>query len=100
MEAEEDYKEYECEDSPAGDDPEAHSLPVTPLQLFDRWRNYSKREAPKAAKELESRVHLVNQAGGPRQQGTCLHRQDCQGGAVGHGHCGHHPLEWILRPAG
>ncbi|KAM7229326.1 hypothetical protein CapIbe_019442 [Capra ibex] len=36
MEAEEDYKEYECEDSPAGDDPEAHSLPVTPLQLFDR----------------------------------------------------------------
>ncbi|XFG13084.1 hypothetical protein AB1E19_016708 [Capra hircus] len=60
MEAEEDYKEYECEDSPAGDDPEAHSLPVTPLQLFDRWRNYSKREAPKAAKELESRVHLVS----------------------------------------
>ncbi|KAL1286582.1 C4L [Ovibos moschatus] len=60
MEAEEDYKEYEYEDSPAGDDPEAHSLPVTPLQLFDRWRNYSKREAPKAAKELESRVAHVS----------------------------------------
>ncbi|KAB0337163.1 hypothetical protein FD755_025719, partial [Muntiacus reevesi] len=31
MEAEEDYQEYEYEDSPAGDDPEAHSWPVTPL---------------------------------------------------------------------
>uniref|UniRef100_A0AC11BFS5 Uncharacterized protein n=1 Tax=Ovis aries TaxID=9940 RepID=A0AC11BFS5_SHEEP len=43
MEAEEDYEEYEYEDSPAGDDPEARSRPVTPLQL----RNYSKWEAPK-----------------------------------------------------
>ena len=25
---------------------------------------------------------------------------DWQGGAVGHGHCGHHPPEWIPRPAG
>ncbi|KAG5197023.1 hypothetical protein JEQ12_010477 [Ovis aries] len=59
MEAEEDYEEYEYEDSPAGDDPEAHSRPVTPLQL----RNYSKWEAPKAAKELESRVHLTAKVG-------------------------------------
>ncbi|CAI9168564.1 unnamed protein product [Rangifer tarandus platyrhynchus] len=56
MEAEEDYQEYEYEDSPAGDDPEAHSRPVTPLQLFDGRRNRRRREAPKAAEERESRV--------------------------------------------
>lgn len=68
MEAEEDYEDYEYEDLLAGDDPEAHSRPVTPLNLFDRWRNYCKTEAAKAANELEPRVHPVNQAGGPRQQ--------------------------------
>ena len=41
---------------------------MTPLNLFDRWRNYCKTEAAKAANELEPRVHPVNQAGGPRQQ--------------------------------
>nr|XP_020752836.1 complement C4-A-like [Odocoileus virginianus texanus] len=56
MEAEEDYQEYEYEDSPAGDDPKAHSRPVTPLQLFDGRRNRRRREAPKAAEEQESRV--------------------------------------------
>ncbi|CAN0390454.1 unnamed protein product [Rangifer tarandus platyrhynchus] len=34
MEAEDDYQEYEYEDSPAGDDPKAHSRPVTPLNLL------------------------------------------------------------------
>lgn len=56
VEAEEDYQEYEYEDSPVGDDPEAHSRPVTPLQLFDGRRNRRRREAPKAAEERESRV--------------------------------------------
>ncbi|KAI4552434.1 hypothetical protein MJT46_017085 [Ovis ammon polii x Ovis aries] len=59
MEAEEDYKEYEYEDSPAGDDPEAHSRPVTPLQLFDGRRNRRRREAPKAAEEREPRVQYT-----------------------------------------
>ncbi|MXQ99245.1 hypothetical protein E5288_WYG005385 [Bos mutus] len=56
MEAEEDYEDYEYEDLLAGDDPEAHSRPVTPLQLFDGRRNRRRREAPKAAEERESRV--------------------------------------------
>ncbi|XP_069420438.1 complement C4 isoform X2 [Ovis canadensis] len=59
MEAEEDYEEYEYEDSPAGDDPEAHSRPVTPLQLFDGRRNRRRREAPKAAEEREPRVQYT-----------------------------------------
>ena len=59
MEAEEDYEEYEYEDSPAGDDPEAHPRPVTPLQLFDGRRNRRRREAPKAAEEREPRVQYT-----------------------------------------
>lgn len=82
MEAEEDYQDYEYEDLLAGDDPEAHSRPMTPLNLFDRWRNYCKTEAAKAANELEPRVHPVNQAGGPRQQARVstggLARWGCQ----------------------
>ena len=33
---------------------------MTPLNLFERWRNCCKTEAAKVAKELESRVHPVN----------------------------------------
>ncbi|XP_006896221.1 PREDICTED: complement C4-A isoform X1 [Elephantulus edwardii] len=45
--ANEDYEDYEYDEFPAGDDPEAHPQPVTPLQLFEGRRNRRRREVPK-----------------------------------------------------
>jgi complement component 4 len=55
-ETNEDYEDYEYDAFLAGDDPGAHSQPVTPLQLFEGRRNRRRREAPKVAEEQESRV--------------------------------------------
>ncbi|XP_037699578.1 complement C4-B-like [Choloepus didactylus] len=59
MEANEDYEDYEYEQLPARDDPDAHPRPVTPLQLFEGRRNRRRREAPKVAEEQESRVQYT-----------------------------------------
>lgn len=61
MEAEEDYQDYQYYDyanqeDVAGDDPDALSRPVTPLQLFEGRRSRRRREAPKVAEEQEARV--------------------------------------------
>ncbi|XP_006875630.1 PREDICTED: complement C4-A isoform X1 [Chrysochloris asiatica] len=47
MEANEDYEDYEYDELPSRDDPDVHSQPVTPLQLFEGRRNRRRREAPK-----------------------------------------------------
>ncbi|XP_003944366.2 complement C4-A [Saimiri boliviensis] len=59
MEANEDYEDYQYDEFPAGDDPDAHLQPVTPLQLFEGRRNRRRREAPKVVEEQESRVHYT-----------------------------------------
>lgn len=59
VEANEDYEDYEYEEALAGDDPGAHSQPVTPLQLFEGRRRRRRRDAPKAAEEQESRVQYT-----------------------------------------
>lgn len=59
MEADEDYEDYEYEEALAGDDPGAHSQPVTPLQLFEGRRSRRRRDAPRAAEEQESRVQYT-----------------------------------------
>ncbi|KAG8505792.1 Complement C4-A [Galemys pyrenaicus] len=59
MEANEDYLDYEYDQFPAGDDPEAHPQPVTPLQLFEGRRSRRRREAPKVAEEQENRVQYT-----------------------------------------
>ncbi|XP_004424383.1 PREDICTED: complement C4-A [Ceratotherium simum simum] len=59
MEANEDYEDYEYEELLAGDDPGAHSQPVTPLQLFEGRRSRRRRDAPKVAEEQESRVQYT-----------------------------------------
>ncbi|XP_007949517.1 complement C4-A [Orycteropus afer afer] len=59
MEANEDYEDYGDDELPAGDDPDAHSRPVTPLQLFEGRRNRRRREAPKVVEEQESRVQYT-----------------------------------------
>nr|XP_020024063.1 complement C4-A isoform X1 [Castor canadensis] len=58
-ETNEDYEDYEYDAFLAGDDPGAHSQPVTPLQLFEGRRNRRRREAPKVAEEQESRVQYT-----------------------------------------
>uniref|UniRef100_A0A2K5CNK3 Uncharacterized protein n=1 Tax=Aotus nancymaae TaxID=37293 RepID=A0A2K5CNK3_AOTNA len=59
MEANEDYEDYQYDEFPAGDDPDVHLQPVTPLQLFEGRRNRRRREAPKVVEEQESRVHYT-----------------------------------------
>ncbi|XP_040844315.1 complement C4-A-like isoform X1 [Ochotona curzoniae] len=60
MEANEDYEDYEeYGELPAGDDPDAHWQPVTPLQLFEGRRNRRRREAPKVVEEQESKVQYT-----------------------------------------
>lgn len=59
VEANEDYEDYEYEEALAGDDPGAHSQPVTPLQLFEGRRSRRRRDAPRAAEEQESRVQYT-----------------------------------------
>lgn len=60
VEANEDYEDYEeYGELPAGDDPDAHWQPVTPLQLFEGRRNRRRREAPKVVEEQESKVQYT-----------------------------------------
>lgn len=59
MEANEDYEDYEYDERPARDDPDARGQPVTPLQLFEGRRNRRRREAPKLAEEQESKVQYT-----------------------------------------
>lgn len=63
VEANEDYEDYYGEEAPGeailGDDPEAHTQPVTPLQLFEGRRNRRRREAPKAGSEQDFRVQYT-----------------------------------------
>ncbi|KAM6183987.1 complement C4-A-like [Erethizon dorsatum] len=59
-EANADYEEdYEYDEFLAGDDPGAHSRPVTPLQLFEGRRNRRRREAPKVSEEQEPKVQYT-----------------------------------------